>query len=463
MTSKRKTERKPKAERRRKTKRKRKAEPKPSPVRGMITYLIAAAPVGTLSWRWRFTTTLALIGPGSVPFALLLFQIQNHILQADYGITWGLLPAVATGVAVVLARFRPVGAWALVMASFASTLFFGAVAAWQPWPLTTPNLFALLVVIFALGRDRKVHIGALAWISYFLAGSYAVWATNAGKIDPQPGFTAIPGSSLASDSLTLGMMLGALALLLGLLIRIWRQGRVRVAEEERIAESERQRRRILEERTRIARELHDIVAHHMSVITVQASTAEYRLADLNEDARAEFRSISDQARESLAEMRRLLGVLRSEDEAGVREPQPGPEGLRGLAESVDRAGTPVSLEVAALPGNLPETVALTVFRVVQEALSNVVRHAPGAATTVEVAAGDEHVTVTVANGPPPAKRPPAAQPETVTPASGFGLIGMRERVALDGGTLETGPTAAGGFRVHAVLPIENRSTVEESP
>lgn len=442
-----------------------KPPPKPSPVRAVITYLIDAAPVGSVSWRWRFATTLSIFGPGSVPFGLMLFLIQNHMLRNDYGIEGGVLPAAATGVAVVLARFRPVESWVLVMASYTATLFADEYDG-QPWPLTTANLFAAIVVLFALGRDRKPWVGVLAWVSYFAAGSFAVWASNAGIFNPLPATAELPVSSLASDTLLLGTLLGALAFLIGLTVRIWRQGRARIAEEEKVAESERHRRRLLEERTRIARELHDIVAHHMSVITVQASTAEYRLTGLSEDARAEFRSISDQARESLAEMRRLLGVLRSEDEAGTREPQPGPEALQGLAEAVDRAGTPVSLSVADLPEDLPETVALTVFRVVQEALSNVVRHAPGAPTTVEVAVGDGRVAVTVMNGRSPVTLDSAsARVEDGTAASGFGLVGMRERVLLDGGTLETGPTAEGGFRVRAVLPIDDRSHIdaEESP
>lgn len=434
-----------------------KSPPKPSPARAVITYLIAAAPVGTASWRWRFSTTLSLIGPGSVPFAVLLFLIENEVLRSNYGIGWALMPAAATGIAVVLARFRPVESWVLVMASFAATLAFADLGKWEPWPLTTTNLFAALVVLFALGRDRRAWIGALSWLSYLLAGMFTIWASNVGFFDPQPATEPIPAASIASDSLLVGALLGALAFLIGFTVRIWRQGRARVAEEERVAETERHQRRLLEERTRIARELHDIVAHHMSVITVQSSTAEYRLADLTEEAKAEFRSISDQARESLAEMRRLLGVLRSEDEAGAREPQPGPEALRGLAEAVDRAGTPVSLRVGELPDDLPETVALTVFRVVQEALSNVVRHAPGALTDAEVKAANGRITVTVVNGPPPAGGVPP-DPH----GSGLGLVGMRERVTLDGGTLETGPTADGGFRVHAALPIEDRSTIEES-
>jgi signal transduction histidine kinase len=442
-----------------------KPPPKPSPVRAVITYLIAAAPVGSVSWRWRFRTTLALFGPGSVPFGVMLFLIERHTLFVAYGIGWSLVPAAATGIAVVLARFRPVEAWLLIMFSYTVTLFSALLEGWAPWPLTTTNLFAAIVVLFALGRDRRPWVGVLTWISYLLAAMFAVWASNAGILDPQPALEAVPSGAIASDSLTLGTLVGALAFLVGLLIRIWRQGRARVAEEERVAESERHRRRLLEERTRIARELHDIVAHHMSVITVQASTAEYRLADLSEEARAEFRSISGQARESLAEMRRLLGVLRSEDEAGARQPQPGPEALRGLAEAVNRAGTPVTLDLPELPEDLPETLALTVFRVVQEALSNVVRHAPGAPTQVEVAADDAKVTVTVVNDPSPVRpASDAASGADGPPQSGFGLVGMRERVALDGGELETGPTAAGGFRVRAVLPIAHHSfETGESP
>ncbi|WP_194201974.1 sensor histidine kinase [Glycomyces albidus] len=427
--------------------------PRAPAVRRVISYLIPVGPVGSGTWRWRFRSVLALVGPGSVPFALALYGIQNQILRTNYEVGSPFLFAAATGGAVLLARFRPFAAWLVVMGVLAATVSFGDVDGWEPWPLTVPSLFALLVVFFALGRDRPIWLGALAWLGYAAIGSWVVWGVNSGRIPIS--YNAFANDNPGTENLLLGTLLGAFALLVGLTVRIWRQGRARVAEEERVAEDERQRRRLLEERTRIARELHDIVAHHMSVIAVQSSTAEYRLAGLGEDARAEFRSISDQARESLAEMRRLLGVLRSEDEAGAREPQPGPEALQGLAESVVRAGTPVDLVVGDLPAELPETVALTVFRVVQEALSNVVRHAPGAHVDASVAAEEGSVVVTVVNGPPPGG--PAASSRD---GSGLGLVGMRERVALDGGDLETGPTPEGGFRVRAVLPI--RSTAEES-
>ena len=149
-------------------------------------------------------------------------------------------------------------------------------------------------------------------------------------------------------------------------------------------------------------------------------------------------------------------MLRSENEAGLREPQPGPEGIAGLVEAVDRAGTPTTLEMDEAPDELPETVALAVYRVVQEALSNVVRHAAGAATTVEVRFEDGSVVVTVVNAAPErAGAPP--EPE----GAGLGLVGMRERVVIAGGTLEAGPTDEGGYRVRAVLPAAARSTPQE--
>lgn len=427
----------------------------PHPVRRVISYLVPVAPLGDGDWRWRFTSTLALVSPGSVPFALMMFAIQNGLMATNYGIAVGAPITIATGAAIILARFRPVEAWLLVMASLVATALWTVTTKWEPWPLTVPSLFALMTVLFALGRDRRAWAGVLCWLGYAAVGAAAVWGVSSHRLSPMPQPVLDANPNPASDNLTLGLLLGAFAFLVGLTVRIWRQGRTRVAEKERVAEGERQRRRLLEERARIARELHDIVAHHMSVVAVQSSTAEYRLAGLDEDAKAEFRSISDQAREALAEMRRLLGVLRSEDDAGTREPQPGPEALHGLAEAVTRTGTPVDLEVGDLPDDLPETLALTVFRVVQEALSNVMRHAPGAHVHASVTSENGTLDVTVVNGPPPGGPGPTGRD-----GSGLGLVGMRERVALDGGDLVAEPTSEGGFRVRAVLPI--RPTAEES-
>lgn len=226
----------------------------------------------------------------------------------------------------------------------------------------------------------------------------------------------------------------------------------RIAEQESISEAERARRTLLEERARIARELHDVVAHHMSVITVQADSAPYRLPGMAEPVREEFAAIAAGARESLGEMRRLLTVLRGDESNGDRAPQPGLTRLQQLVETTVRAGQPVELSLAAglTEAAVPPAVDLSAYRIVQEALANVVRHAPGAATRVSVTHDEREVLVLVVNGP---ARDAVVALETS--GTGHGLVGMRERVRLTGGTLDTGPLPDGGFRVAARLPLNS--------
>ena len=226
----------------------------------------------------------------------------------------------------------------------------------------------------------------------------------------------------------------------------WGTERALAAQTER-TELEQARRAVLEERTRIARELHDVVAHHMSLIAVQAETAPYRLSDLPESARAEFGSLSGVAREALAEMRRLLGVLRYDQPAGLA-PQPQLSDLPSLVDAARRAGVSVELAVPRAMGDVPSGVAVCAYRIVQESLSNASQHAPGAAVSVSVGQQAGVVLLRVANGPGE-----AAGPARSESGSGLGLTGMRERVALLGGSLSAGPSDGGGFVVSAVLPL----------
>jgi signal transduction histidine kinase len=226
----------------------------------------------------------------------------------------------------------------------------------------------------------------------------------------------------------------------------WGAVRALAAQTER-TELERARRAVLEERARIARELHDVVAHHMSLIAVQAETAPYRLSDLPESARAEFASLSGVAREALVEMRRLLGVLRYDQPAGLT-PQPQLSDLPALVDAARRAGVSVELAVPRAMGDVPSGVAVCAYRIVQESLSNASQHAPGAAVSVSMGHDAGAVLLRVANGPGG-----PAGPSRGEPGSGHGLTGMRERVALLGGSLSAGPSAGGGFVVSAVLPL----------
>jgi len=229
--------------------------------------------------------------------------------------------------------------------------------------------------------------------------------------------------------------------------------------ETKRAEQETARRAVLEERARIAREMHDVVAHRMSLIAVQAETAPFRLAGVDAPVRAEFAALSEAARQALAEMRGLLGVLRDSDPGARPElgPQPRLADLPELIEGTRRAGATVSFSMdgaGALPPDappighiaVPDGVGLCAYRIVQESLSNAGRHAPGAAISVTVEAKRGSVRVDVVN------ESAAGQPRDYGTGHGHGLAGMQERVALLGGALKAGPEADGGFAVRAALP-----------
>ncbi|MEJ3651765.1 histidine kinase [Actinomycetes bacterium KLBMP 9759] len=205
------------------------------------------------------------------------------------------------------------------------------------------------------------------------------------------------------------------------------------------------RQRVREEHDRVARELHDSVAHHLSELAVRAASAPRRLPDVPETAAAEFADLGALARGALTEMRTLLGVLRGAAE-GHRAPQPGLADIHGLAAAARRSGTPVELAVTE-PQALPPGTAVSAYRIVQEALSNVARHATGAPTRVLVARDGDDLHVHVGN-----ERAPTTPQHA--PGAGLGLVGMRERVRLLRGHIETGPTPDGGFEVDVRLPLE---------
>ena len=200
---------------------------------------------------------------------------------------------------------------------------------------------------------------------------------------------------------------------------------------------------VAEERARIARELHDVVAHGVSVIAVQADAAEAALEHDPARAGAPLRTIRGSAHDALAEMRRMLGVLREGDEGFDHGPQPG---LAQLAELLDHAragGVPLELEVEGEPRPLAPSLDLTAYRIVQEALTNVRKHAPGAPTTVRLAWSPATLELAVRD----------AGPGPNGTGDGHGLVGMQERVRIHGGRLHTGGTAGGGFEVIVQLPL----------
>ncbi len=212
------------------------------------------------------------------------------------------------------------------------------------------------------------------------------------------------------------------------------------------------------ERTRIARELHDVVAHSLSVVVLHAGVERRLLDDPASSTARTLDTIERTGRSALEELRRLLGLLHESGEGGSLEPLPTLGGIEALVAPLRTAGHEVTLSVVGEPGDLVGGLALSSYRIVQEALTNVVKHAPGAPVQVRLERRADALEVAVTNGAP--TRPPAAVPGAVAGA-GHGLVGMRERVRLYGGRLDSGPLPDGGFRVHAVLPLAGSPTSVE--
>jgi signal transduction histidine kinase len=393
------------------------------------------------------------------------------------GQIFGILAATAAVVPLMLVVRAPLLAWrtgvlALALIPALPTDWWGG------WPWGPAQILSMLAVFCLVGVTQP------------RAGLWTMWALTLppwwlwlaarlpnldGPIAATLVFTSI---TVALDSMSSGLL-----------------ARRRLAAETGRADAEQARRAVLEERTRIARELHDVVAHHMSLIAVRAESAGFRLADVPEPALAEFGSLSQLARAAMADMRRLLGVLRQDLPADL-EPQPQLTDLPALVDAARQAGVAVSLTSSGTgtAAGLPESVSLCAYRIIQESLSNASQHAAGAAVSICVDQDEAAVRLQIINGPaapasasagpasarPASARPASAGPVPARPASagpasagpasagpasagpvggageprvGHGLTGMRERVALLGGSLTAGRVPQGGFAVTAILPL----------
>ena len=220
-------------------------------------------------------------------------------------------------------------------------------------------------------------------------------------------------------------------------------------ESRRVMAESLQQQAQMTERARIARELHDVVAHHVTAIAVQAETARLTTEGMPDEGKARLEAIGDTARDALGEMRRVLGVLRSdEDTEADRAPQPGLARMDELVATARTSGTNVRLTQSGTVVQLPQGVDLCAYRILQEALTNARRHAPGATVDVEIEFSEDTLRLRVRDDGP------GASAEQV---DGHGLLGMRERAIMVGGTLTVGPAEGGGFEVSAELPIPGSS------
>jgi signal transduction histidine kinase len=366
----------------------------------------------------------------------------------------GALPASVILVVPALAATLPAGfGWsrpaAAAVTSCAANLL--SLAAFRL--LTVAGLVAQLIIMYRLGRSGRQLLAAGLALPFLAFGLVVALDSAAVPVAQRPADVVL--SLLAAS-------LGPAAACAGAAVRLASITRQDAAARAAIAGS------LLEhtargERARIARELHDVVAHHISMIAVQAETARLTTPGMPGAGAQRLSAIGDTARAALTEMRRLLGVLREDTGAPPADlkPQPGLAQLNELLdEARDAAGIGARLIVSGSPAALDPGVELAAYRIVQEALTNARRHAPGAAVDVELSFTAEALQLRVRDngpGPPDTSQDPAG-PEAAdqdTGVAGHGLTGMRERAAAVGGTLRTGTAPGGGFLVEATLPAKS--------
>jgi signal transduction histidine kinase len=389
------------------------------------------------AWLGRYRMLILWLATVAAFLLTMAYVQDNNDVQTLFVPLLAALIAVPLG----LAAATPMRAWrALILVAVGVPVITPPLQSQAlPWPPTL--IFVALYLLLAVAVRLELHL---------LIG---VWLVTDGVI--LLGFLTTGSRSDRLGPANASILLVTVVLAYGYLLGTRRRLEQEVVEGRQRQEKDQAQRAILEERARIARELHDIVAHHMSVIAVRTETAPFRIPELPPAARQDMAETSAIAREALTEMRRLLGVLRGADGGGELAPQPGIDRLEALIASVRGAGLDVGLQVRGGERPLPSGVELSAYRIVQEALSNTLRHAPGARATVEVDYQPDRLLLRVRNDPP------AAGGHAPGPASpGQGIIGMRERAAMLGGELLAEPTPEGGYLVEATLPLGERRQVE---
>ncbi|MFA3877443.1 histidine kinase [Streptomyces sp. MMCC 100] len=406
-------------------------------------------------WTWRADPLPPSVWLRWFPHGVVCLAALGVLLgdAAQLGDNGGLDPGfafvigVAQAGAMVFALWRPVAAWWLSMAAMLVGAF--AVRAEMvaggdefTWPWTAAGLIGHLFVMLLLALRVRTRVSAEALALTALA-TYVVQGI-VGALNYQP-------------TGQLAVILFAVVVVLATALRGRREARRELEQQTTLTAEERARRTLLEERGRIARELHDVVAHHMSVISIQAQVAPLLVENPPDELKENLAGIRQNALEALTELRRVLGVLRAEHpdaleapeggDAAPHAPQPTLDRLDALVENTRAAGLTVTTGSSGTRRPLPPGVELSAYRIVQEALSNVLRHAPGASARVHLTHLPIGLRVEVSNTRP--KRAPAPSQGT-----GHGLLGMRERVAMLDGTLTAHPMPDGGYQVAAFLPAD---------
>ncbi|MER6215529.1 MULTISPECIES: sensor histidine kinase [unclassified Streptomyces] len=378
--------------------------------------------MGTRAERLEWTRNDALIAVGAAAIDLTGFSLTAQAERTPFTVTTALLLVLAA-LTLLFRRPHPV----LVLTA---VLALGLVA--NVLSSASPHFgLALAIALFTVAhRCRPAVVAVLS-----LAAAPVAAVGLGGVLLPT-------GWNLLANAFACVLVVGA-----AVITKRWQ----REVEANRLLLADRA---VAEERRRIARELHDIVAHHITTMQLMAGGARANLAHDPDAAREALVILEDSGRMALGEMRQLLDVLRAGEEAecGPPAPQPGTADLQRIVTESRLAGMDTEFTVHGTVRPLPPTVALTVFRVVQEALTNARKHAGNAGARVRLTYRPQEVAVEVCDDGP-GEAPPRRSPARHPGRGGYGLIGMRERVALHGGTLEAAPREDGGFRVAARLPV----------
>jgi signal transduction histidine kinase len=364
----------------------------------------------------------------------VLYAIMVPIHTVLYGanvLVAFLVGAALTGAPVLALRYPRTSITVFTVAAFVQPLVVSPDRdRFWPWPWSVPALIVFVVFVLTITMLHGWRRGSLALLLGLMVTLASPLLLPDAASANAAGADLIVTASLATAAFIVGVLLAG---------RI--QLDAELSRERENAAAEQSRRELAEERTRIARELHDVVAHSMSLIQVQAATARYRAPELSDEAVAEFESIAASARGALTEMRRILGVLRTEDQTAELAPQRGIADIPALVETTRHAGASIALN-QIVSGDVSMASQIAIYRIVQESLSNAVRHAPSSAIAVNVTSDAEDISVVVRNAPASA---------AVSDDSGHGLRGMTERAALLDGELNAGPDGD-GWTVTARIP-----------
>ncbi|GAA2209249.1 sensor histidine kinase [Nonomuraea monospora] len=369
------------------------------------------------------------------------------------------LIAIGVSLPIALRDRWPLAAWrvAAVMLPLIVyvTMTVGDVV--PPYPIAAILMYLLVLYSVAVRCERRITVG--------------VWA-----------LTVLTVWIVHPDSMFLATIIASVAVLFGYNVRARRTATARLVREEQRTREAESAQSVLEERARIARELHDVVAHHMSVIAIQAEAVPLKAAGDVAQLEAGLAEIRALSLEAIADLRQVLGVLRDPQGRTDTAPQPGLDRVDELVSNARAAGLTVLVKRSGALDGQPQAVELSAYRIVQESLSNAMRHAPGATVAVDIARLGDELRLRIINGPgavtdagagagfgagsgPGFGAGSGAGQEAASGAAGppgrgagQGLVGMRERAALLGGTLDAGPVDGGGFEVVATLPVAERES-----